>query len=122
MSDHSHSEAHAHGASHGPSHYVKIWAILLTLLIVSVLGPMAEIRWLTLVTAFGIAVVKAWMVASEFMHLKYEKKIITYILVTMLLLMVIFFYGVAPDVMTSGGQNWIRIPLPEAPAVQGAHH
>ena len=119
MTDHAHSESHAHG----PSYYVKIWAILLALLIVSICGPMVGIRWLTLLTAFGIAVVKALMVASEFMHIRYEKKIITYILVTMLLLMAVFFYGVAPDVMTTGGTNWERHSLqadlePAAPA----HH
>jgi hypothetical protein len=75
---------------------------------------MLEIRWLTLLTAFGIAIVKAYIVAAEFMHLKYEKKFITYMLLSMLFIMFIFFFGVAPDVMTPGGQNWIRPPIQEA--------
>lgn len=103
------SETHSH--SHGPSHYVKIWAILLVLLLVSIFGPFAEIRVLTLVTAFGVAIVKAIIVATEFMHLRFEKKYIIHMLLTMLLLMGVFYFGVAPDVMTGGGQNWVRKPI-----------
>ena len=54
----------------------RIGQILLGLLIVSVVGPMAGIRALTLVTAFGIALVKAYMVAKNFMHLDVEKPIV----------------------------------------------
>jgi caa(3)-type oxidase subunit IV len=90
---------------------VKIWAILLVLLLVSIVGPFAEIRALTLITAFGVAVVKAIIVATEFMHLRFEKKYMIHMLLTMLLLMGVFFFGVAPDVMTGGGQNWVRKPI-----------
>lgn len=98
-----------HGSNHGPSHYIKIWAILLVLLIVSVCGPLAGIRVVTLITAFGIAIVKAIMVAREFMHLNLEKKFVTQILVGMLALCAIFFYGVAPDVMKADGQRWEKL-------------
>ena len=55
----------AQAAAHAEEHhehpnYVRIWAILLVLLIISVLGPMLEIRVVTLFTAFGIAIVKAY--------------------------------------------------------------
>jgi caa(3)-type oxidase subunit IV len=90
---------------------VKIWAILLVLLLVSIVGPFAEIRALTLITAFGVAVVKAIIVATEFMHLRFEKKYMIHMLLTMLLLMGVFYFGVAPDVMTGGGQNWVRKPI-----------
>jgi hypothetical protein len=39
---------------------------------------------LTLITAFGIAIVKALIVAAFFMHLNVEKKYIWYVLLTML--------------------------------------
>merc|ERR1711991_562237 len=64
------SEAHAH------PNYIKIWFWLLILLAISVAGPMLEIPWVTVVTAFGIAAVKTFMVAAKFMHLQFEKKII----------------------------------------------
>ena len=60
-------------------HYVKIWALLLVLLVISILGPMLEIKILTLITAFGIAIVKALLVAAYFMHLNIEKR---YVLVS----------------------------------------
>ena len=102
MSSESHSEA-AH--IHHPD-YVKIWAVLVVLLIVSVLGPLTGIRWLMLVMAFGIALVKAYMVAKNFMHVNLEKRWVTYLLVTCLVFLGILFAGVAPDVMKHQGLRW----------------
>ena len=87
-------------------HYVKIWGILLVLLVISICGPMLEIKVVTLITAFGIAIVKAWIVASYFMHLNIEKKYITYMLLLMLIMLGVFFFGTAVDVMKFEGQNW----------------
>ena len=111
-----------HSSHPGAAHYVKIWAILLGLLIVSICGPMMGVRAITLITAFGIAIVKAIMVASEFMHLKLEKKYVSYILLTMLFLMAIFFYGTAPDVMKGEGQNWMKLPIHDASTAETGHH
>ena len=110
-----HAAPAAEGAPHvhpGPHHpakfYVKIWAILCALLVVSIVGPMLEIWWLTLITAFGIACVKAYLVAANFMHLNIEKKLATIIVVLALILMGLFFAGVAPDVMKHEGDNWVN--------------
>ncbi len=109
MSDQSHSEqphgAAPHGA-HPHTNYVKIWAILCGLLVVSVLGPMLEIRVVTMVTAFGIAFVKAYLVATRFMHLNLEKKLIPYMLGTMLALMALMVGAMSPDVMKHEGARW----------------
>ena len=91
---------------HPTSHYVKIWGILLVLLAVSVLGPTLEIKWVTLLTAFGIAAVKAYMVAVKFMHIDMTPRFITYLVTTTLVFMLLFFAGTAPDVMKSSGTNW----------------
>ena len=64
---------------------------------------------ITLITAFGIAIVKAYLVAANFMHLNIEKRYITYLLSTMLMLMLLLFAGVAPDVMEHKGQNWENV-------------
>ena len=98
----------AHGqAGHGPHrNYVKIWAILLVLLVISVAGPFLGIRVVTLITAFGIALVKAYMVAKNFMHLDVEKPIILWLMAVTLALMVLLFAGLAPDVMKDHGRNW----------------
>jgi caa(3)-type oxidase subunit IV len=91
---------------HAHTNYVKIWAILGCLLVVSVVGPMLGIRVVTLITAFGIAIVKAYMVAKYFMHLNIERRFVAYILIVMLAFMLVFFGGVAPDVLEHDGQNW----------------
>ena len=96
MSDHDH-----------PS-YVKIWGILLVLLVISILGPELEIQIVTLVTAFGIAIVKAYMVAKNFMHLSFEPRFVTYIVATALVFMLLFFAAVAPDVMAPEGTQWLK--------------
>jgi caa(3)-type oxidase subunit IV len=105
MLDHMSATAHA-DHSHGTSYYVKIWALLLGLLVVSIMGPMIGVKILTLITAFGIAIVKALIVAAYFMHLKIERRYIWYMLYTMLILVFLFFVGVASDVMKHDGRNW----------------
>jgi caa(3)-type oxidase subunit IV len=104
MTDHAHTESHAH---HHPN-YVRIWAILVVLLVVSVTGPMLGIRVVTLLAAFGIAFVKAYMVAKNFMHLDVEKPIVHWILGAALVLMVLLYAGLAPDVQKSSGQHWVK--------------
>jgi caa(3)-type oxidase subunit IV len=98
-----------HGSHHSPAFYVKIWGILLVLLIISILGPELGHPVITLVTAFGIAVVKALMVCAYFMHLNIEKRFIWYMLIGMVLMVGLFFVGVASDIHRLKGSNWINI-------------
>ncbi|MBE2253784.1 MAG: cytochrome C oxidase subunit IV family protein [Myxococcus sp.] len=107
----SHAVAHA---SHPDSFYVKIWGVLLVLLVVSVVGPELGIRVVTLFTAFGIAVVKAYLVIKNFMHLGVEKKYVAYLLLTMLALMVVMVGGVGPDVLRHQGTNWDNVAAKKA--------
>jgi len=121
MSDHAGHDAHAEHGGHAPpgehthhGNYVRIWAILVALLVVSVAGPVVaqfiEHRHtallLTLATAFGIAVVKAYMVAKNFMHIALARRFVTYLVMTMLVFMLLFFAGAAPDVMKLQGAHW----------------
>ena len=87
--------------------YVKIWYWLLFLLAISVVGPMFEVPVLTLITAFGIAIIKSFLVAANYMHLKFEKKIIWLLLILSLCLLGVFFFGTAPDIMMTEGDQWI---------------
>lgn len=112
------AEAHAH------PNYVKVWAILLVLLAISVAGPevgaATGIQAITLITAFGIAIVKAYLVCVNFMHLNVEKRYIVYMLTTCLVFMLLFFAAAAPDVMRFEGTNWKKpIVLTPPPA---EHH
>ena len=78
---------------------------------------MIGIRVVTLITAFGIAIVKAYMVVKNFMHIDIAEKYVAYFIVTALVFMFLFFAGAAPDVMKPAGRNW------EKPSwVSGAVH
>lgn len=106
MSDqHAASHAASH-EGHGDSHYVKIYFALLALLTVSIVGPMLEVKVITLVTAFGVAIVKAYLVAKNFMHINLTPRFVIYTFTTTLVFMLLFFAGTAPDVMKSSGTNW----------------
>ena len=107
-----HNDQHQPHDSHDDAHHVdyrKIYFTLLGLLVVSVVGPFFEILWLTLITAFGIAVVKANLVIQNFMHLKWEKRIMKWVLATSLLLMGLMVAGVSSDVMNHEGTNWENV-------------
>ena len=107
---------HADAPHHDEISYVAIWGVLCALLGVSVLGPMVGVRLLTLITAFGIAIVKAYMVCRYFMHLRIEKKWVAYILGFMLAIMLVFFGGVAPDVLRDQGLRWQKTYVEPATA------
>jgi caa(3)-type oxidase subunit IV len=107
---------------HGAQHYIRIWAILLGLLVVSVAGPMLEIQVVTLITAFGIALVKAYLVCKNFMHLNVQPKFVIYLLTTMLVFMLLFFAGTAPDVMKHEGHNWVKTWVEPVSDGETVHH
>jgi len=102
MADHSHE-------SHGDAHYVKIYFILLGLLTVSIIGPTLGIQLVTLITAFGVAVVKANLVVGHFMHLNVEKPLIKWLLAATVVLMALMWAGVAPDVQNHEGYQWVNL-------------
>ena len=86
--------------------YIKIYAALIVLFIVSMLGPLFGAPVFTIFLAFSIAMVKAGLVAAYFMHLNIEKRYIWFVLFVMLTFMGVLYAGVAPDVMKQSGQNW----------------
>jgi caa(3)-type oxidase subunit IV len=99
--------------------YVKVWAILVALLVVSLVGSMSHVRVVLLIAAFGVAFVKAYLVAKNFMHVNVEKRWVPYLLIMCLLFIAILFAGVAPDVMQHSGLNWNKNPASQ-PAQTGA--
>lgn len=88
------------------TNYVKIWGILVVLLVISVVGPMFGHPLLTLITAFGIACVKAYLVATRFMHINLTPRFVPYLVATSLVFMLLFFAGTSPDVMKDEGAGW----------------
>ena len=106
---------------HHPN-YVKIWVWLLVLLAISITGPFIGIQIVTLITAFGIAIVKAYLVARNFMHLNIQKRYVVYLLSTMLVLVLLFFAAVAPDVMKQEGDQWYKPEVELAASPDAGHH
>ena len=94
---------------HSHPDYWQIYKWLLVLFVVSVLGPFLfpEIKTIVLLTAFGIAIVKALLVVSNFMHLNTERKYIWHLFMICLVFLFVLFSAVAPDVMNKRGQNWV---------------
>lgn len=102
-------------SDHHPN-YKRVYLILLVALVLSVAGPFLGIWWVTLLTAFGIAVYKARLVVANFMHLRWEKRLMRVILATSLLLMALMVFGVAPDVLNHRGNNWVNTAAMDAVA------
>jgi len=115
MADHAHTAAHDEHAAHEHPNYWRIYFLLLGLLCVSVAGPMFGIKVVTIITAFGVACYKAYLVAKNFMHVNLEKPFVSYLLLTVVVFMLLFFAGAAPDVMKRQGTRW------EKPAWVAAH-
>ena len=112
------------------NHYVRVYLLLLVLLAVSIAGPLVGERidaqveifgrqigvglTLTLITAFGIAVWKAGLVIKHFMHLSIERPIAKIFLAASVLLLALFWGGVAPDVQLHDGRMWENLAAKEA--------
>ncbi len=112
------------------NHYVRIYALLLVLLAVSIAGPLVGERLdadisifgyriglgitLTLITAFGIAIWKASLVVKHFMHLSIERPIAKIFLAASVLLLALLWGGVAPDVQLHDGRMWENLAAKEA--------
>jgi caa(3)-type oxidase subunit IV len=94
-------------------HYTKIYWWLVILFVISFIGPFVGdavgSKALVLITAFGIALVKAYLVCAHFMHLNIEKRYIGYLLTTTVVFMFLFYAGVSPDVMEHHGRNWENV-------------
>jgi caa(3)-type oxidase subunit IV len=99
----------AHHTPHAPHvNYKRIYIILLVLLGISIMGPRFGIKWLTLITAFGIAIVKANLVVQNFMHLRWEQKIMKWALLASIVIVALFYAAVRPDVGAHYGRNWVN--------------
>ena len=123
---------HSEGKGLLGNHYVRVYIVLLVLLAISIVGPVVggaldtqvEVFGrafslgivITLVTAFGIAVVKAWLVIKNFMHLTIERVIPKLFLAASVLLLALFWGGVAPDVQLHEGRMWENDAAKEAVA------
>lgn len=79
--------------------YVAIWFWLIGLLIVSVgISSLPISKSVTLFLIFGAAVVKAMLVALNYMHLKFEQLLISAMAIVPLLIFLVLWLVLYPDI------------------------
>jgi len=78
-------------------HYLIIWAWLLLLVIVSVAATSVLPKFQALVLIFAVAIIKALLVARNYMHLKNERAIIYAMVLVPLAFVIILFFALFPD-------------------------
>lgn len=81
---------------HGHPNYLMVFIALTVLMIVSVFADKLPGGMGSLVV-YGIAVVKAYLVIANFMHLKYEPKLVDMFPYLSIACMIVLFFGVYPD-------------------------
>lgn len=86
---------------HSHPNYVGIWGILVTALLVSVLMGYMNLPVLTGVLIFSVAIFKAYLVISYYMHLKWEPFFVVVIVVAGLACLYFLFFGLVPDIVFS---------------------
>jgi len=88
--------------------YFAVWGALVFLTVVTVavsyvdFNAMLGIKNVNLVVAMIVAVTKALLVATFFMHLKYENRLNTVVFMSSIIFLAIFFLLTFADLMTRG--------------------
>jgi len=83
-------------------HYLMIWIWLLALVVLSVAAASILPKTQALVLIFAVAIVKALLVARNFMHLKNERAIIYAMVLIPLTFVIILLFALFPDFVYRG--------------------
>ena len=86
--------------THSRPNYIAVWAWLVFLLVISLLAvylPFSQTITVTLI--FTVAVVKAFLVVVNFMHLRFESRWIHAIALVPVVLFIIMTIALVPDVV-----------------------
>jgi len=80
--------------------YIAVWGWLVGLLIVGVLSATLPFpKAASLVIIFGAALAKALLVAGNYMHLRFEPRLIYAIAITPVVLFVLLTFVLIPDIV-----------------------
>ncbi len=82
MTQHESEHADHHVVPYGL--YVRVWAALLLLTAITVTASTLDMKHVTVLTAMVIAVSKALLVLLYFMHIRFEKRIYVWMILTVL--------------------------------------
>jgi caa(3)-type oxidase subunit IV len=88
------------GGAHPRPNYIAVWAWLVFLLIISLAAvylPFSQTATISMI--FVVAAVKAFLVAANFMHLRFETKLVHAIAIVPVLLFIILTITLLPDIV-----------------------
>lgn len=89
----------SHPDYHGHPNYFMVWVTLLVVFFISLgLNELGH-RALAVTLIFTLAIVKAILVLGNFMHLRWEPRLLWGILVFAVLCLAFLYFGVAPDLL-----------------------
>ncbi len=83
---------------HGHPNYFKVYLLLLVFFGISLVIVYLLPLHLAVTVIFTIALVKAWLVVANFMHLRYEPNLVVLAVILVVFILMAFFWGVFPDV------------------------
>lgn len=83
---------------HNDPPYVAIWLALVVLLVASLGAGALGAKRTAVTLIFVLAAVKAFLVISYYMHLKFEPRWPRVLMLSALVLMVVLFFGLMPDI------------------------
>ncbi len=83
-------------------HYFIIWIWLLALVILSVAAALVLSKIQAMVFIFAVAIIKALLVARNYMHLKNERAIIYAMVLVPLAFVLILLFALFPDFVYRG--------------------
>ena len=93
------SETHEHDDGHPHPNYVAVWAVLVVLLAVGITMGFVRDPVLGAVLVFAVATAKAFLVAANYMHLKFEPLFVRVILLGGIACVLIALIGLIPDIV-----------------------
>ena len=83
---------------HGHPNYNMVFAALVVLMVATVIvDEIGLSHGIMTIAVFSIAVVKAYLVMANFMHLKYEPGLVDLFPYLSIALIIVLFFGVYPD-------------------------
>lgn len=86
--------------AHPRPNYVAVWAWLLFLLIISLAAVYLPFsQQITVSIIFLVAAVKAFLVVVNFMHLKFEQRLVRLIAVVPVIFFIIMTIALIPDIV-----------------------
>ncbi len=89
---------------HPETNYVGIWIILSVAFGLSLVATAISASKVAVVFVFVIAVMKAFLVLSRFMHLSTEPRVIKVLVASSLLALLVLYLGLMPDIVWEGSR------------------